>query len=293
MTTTSITIEPVSEHVGAQVNGVDLTEPMGEHLHRELDEALSQYGMLLFRDQPIEPAHHVAVSRWWGELEIHVLDQYQVAGNPEVFVISNVKKDGKNIGAYGGGHIWHSDMSYLPRPSLGSLFYCVECPPPGEGGGTSFAGMFAAYDEMDAKQRDWLEKQTAIHDYVWHYETYLTHRDPLTDEQKANLRPTAHPAVRTHPVSGKQAIYIGAGLTRQFEGMSFEESRPIIEEISDYATQDKFVYTHQWRPGDLVFWDNRSTMHRAEPFDGEKHRRVMHRTTIKGDEPFYDPQRGR
>jgi taurine dioxygenase len=169
------------------------------------------------------------------------------------------------IVAYGGGHLWHSDISYLPRPSLGALFYCPECPPAGAGGGTSFAGMFAAYEQLPPEQRQWLEQQTAIHDYVWHYETYLT-----------------------HPVSGRQAIYVSAGLTKQFDGMGFEESRRIIEEITDFATQDRWVYTHLWRPGDLVFRDNRSTTHRAEPFDMERHRRLMHRTTIKGDEPFYE-----
>jgi taurine dioxygenase len=242
-------MEPVSEYVGVQVNGVDLTEPLDEQTYLELDRALSQYGMLLFRDQTIKPEHHIAMSRWWGELEVHVLDQYQLPGHPEIFVISNIKENGKNIGAFGGGHIFHSDMSYLPRPSLGSLFYCVECSP--QGGGTSFASMFTAFEELPSKQQQWLQQQTAIHDYVWHYETYLTHRAPLTDEQKANLQPTPHTAVRTHPVSGKQAVYISSGLTREFEGMGFEESRLIIEEIAS-SRRRRSLFTRI--SGEKVIW---------------------------------------
>jgi taurine dioxygenase len=277
-------VTPLTDSLGGEVHGVDLSRPVPGPVVARINEALAIHGVLLFRGQEISPKQHTAFSRHFGELIIHVLEQYQVPGCPEVFVISNVKENGKNIGAAGGGHIWHSDMSYDPTPPMGSLFYCHECPR-GEGQ-TEFAGMFAAFDALPAERQAWLLEQSAVHDYVFHYEKYLTHRAPLTDEQKSKLQPTPHPAVRTHPVSGKQALYISEGLTSHFEKMDVDESREIIREICEFATQPRFVYRHEWEPGDLVFWDNRSTLHRAMPFDQEASRRLMHRTTVTGDQPF-------
>ena len=169
---------------------------------------------------------------------------------------------------------------------MGSLFLCRECPP--EGGQTEFAGMFAAYEALPEERRQWLLEQRGVHDYVYHYETYLTHRKPLTQEQKAKLSPTTHPAVRTHPVSNRNGIYLSEALTSHLDGVDEEEGRRLIKEICDFATQPRFVYRHEWRVGDLVFWDNRAVMHRALPFDENKYRRVMHRTTVHGDRPFLE-----
>jgi taurine dioxygenase len=124
-----------------------------------------------------------------------------------------------------------------------------------------------------------------VHDYAWHYATYLSHRPPLTDEERAKAPPVTHPALRTHPVSGRKAVYLSEGLTRTLEGMDEEAGRQLVVEVSQFATQPQFVYRHQWRPRDLVFWDNRSTMHRATEFDN-RYRRLMRRTTVEGDAPF-------
>jgi taurine dioxygenase len=289
MTTTqknpdTVQFSPLTPVIGVEVEGVDLSRPATDAVRDRLVDALTEHGVLLFRGQNITPQQQVAFSRNFGELDIHVLDQYQVPGCPEVFVISNVVDKGKHIGAYGGARLFHSDMSYNPEPTMGSLFYCRECPP--EGGQTEFASMFAAYEALPEDRRQWLLKQRAVHDYVYHYETCLTHRKPLTAEQKARLSPTTHPAVRTHPISGRNALYISEALTSHFEGMDLEESRRSIRELCAFATEPRFVYRHEWRPGDLVFWDNRSTLHRALPFDESQCRRVMHRTTVKGDRPF-------
>ena len=279
-----ISFTPLASALGSEVCGVDLSRPLTEGEYRQISDALVEYGVLLFRDQDITPQQQVEFSRGFGELDIHVLDQYQVPGCPEVFVVSNVVEKGKHIGAYGGARLFHSDMSYNPKPTMGSLFYCRECPP--EGGQTEFASMFAAYDALPQDRRQWLLRQYGVHDYVYHYETFLTHREPLAQEQKTKLSPTAHPAVRTHPVSARNAIFLSEALTSRLEGMDVVEGRRIVKEITDFATQPRFVYRHEWRAKDLVFWDNRSTMHRALPFDESKYRRVMHRTTIKGDRPF-------
>ena len=279
-----ISFTPLASALGGEVHGVDLSQPVTEAECRQISDAVVEYGVLLFRDQDITPQQQVEFSRSLGELDVHVLDQYQVRGCPEVFVVSNVVEQGKHIGAYGGARLFHSDMSYNPKPTMGSLFYCRECPP--EGGQTEFASMLAAYDALPQDRRQWLRRRYGVHDYVYHYETFLTHREPLTHRQKSELSPTTHPAVRTHPESGREAIFVSEAITSHFEGMDVVESRRIIKEITDFATQPLFVYRHQWRAKDLVFWDNRSTMHRALPFNESKFRRVMHRTTIKGDKPF-------
>jgi taurine dioxygenase len=174
-------------------------------------------------------------------------------------------------------------MSYFPRPMLGSMLYGVECPP--EGADTEFASMFAAHDALPASLHALLARSRGVHDYAWHYATYLSHRPPLTDEEKAKAPPVTHPALRTHPVSGRKAVYLSEGLTRTLEGMDEEAGRQLVVEVSQFATQPQFVYRHQWRPRDLVFWDNRSTMHRATEFDN-RYRRLMRRTTVEGDAPF-------
>ena len=279
-----ITFAPLTPSLGAEVHGLDLSRPATEAEFAQLSVALADHGVLVFRNQKISPQQHVEISRHFGQLDIHVLDQFLLPGHPEVFVISNVVENGKHIGVHGGAKLYHSDLSYTAKPNMGSLFLCRECPP--MGGQTEFAGMFAAYDALPEERRQWLLRQRGVHDYVFHYETYLTHRPPLTNEQKAKLAPTVHPAVRTHPVNGRNAIFVSEALTSHFDGMGFDESRAILKEITDFATQPQFVYRHEWQVGDLVFWDNRSTMHRVLPFDQDRYRRVMHRTTVQGDQPF-------
>lgn len=283
----NLRFEPLENGIGAEVNGIDLANDVTAEECEQIMIALANHGILLFRHQQITPEQHITFSRHFGIMEEHVISEFLLPGHPEILVISNVKEGGRHIGAYGGAKLFHSDLSYKEEPSLGSLFYCRECPP--SGGETEFADMAAAYDALPRNRRSWLDKQVAVHDYVFHYETYLTHRDPLTTEQKAKLSPTHHPAVYTHPDTGRRAIYISEGLTSHFDGMDFDESRGIIKMITDFATQEQFVYRHAWQPGDLVFWDNRSTMHRALPFDQDRYRRVMHRTTIKGSRPYFVP----
>jgi len=279
-----ITFTPLTPTVGAECCGIDISKPVGDKIITVISAALAEYGVLLFRNQGITPLEHIGFSRKFGELDIHVLDQFLLFGHPEIYIVSNVVENGKYIGAHGGAKYFHSDLSYNPEPSLGSLFLCRECPP--EGGQTEFASMFAAYDSLPKEKKKWLSQQRGVHDYVYHYETFLTHRKPLTKEQKAKLSPSTHPAVRTHPVSGRKGIYLSEALTSHLEGMCVEEGRILIKEICDFATQPKFVYRHEWSVGDLVFWDNRAVMHRALPFNEDRYRRIMHRTTVHGEKPF-------
>lgn len=277
-------VRKLTEHIGAEIEGVDLSRPVTEAEFQDIGGALVENNVIVFRDQDVPPAMHVDFASRFGRLVGHVVKRFGVNDYPEVTLISNVVNEkGEMIGADRAGMIWHSDMSYLPRPMLGSMLFGVECPP--EGADTEFASMFAAYEALPGTLRQQLSGERGVHDYGWHYRTYLAHRPPLTEAELAKVPPVAHPAIRTHPVSGRKAIYIGEGLTRTMEGMEEEEGRRFVVEISDFATQPQFVYRHKWRVGDFVFWDNRSTMHRATEFDN-RYRRLMRRTTVEGDVPF-------
>lgn len=249
-----------------------ISRPISDAEFSAINQALVQHGVVVFRDQDLPPAMHVDFSSRFGRLVGHIVKRFSVENFPEVTYISNVRNDqGEMIGADRAGMVWHSDMSYMRRPMLGSMLYGVECPP--EGADTEFASMFAAYDALDDSLRSRLAALRGVHDYGWHYATYLSHRQPLTEDEKAKAPPVTHPVIRTHPVSGRKALYVSEGLTRTLEGMDEAEGRELICELTRFSTQPQFVYRHRWRPGDLVFWDNRSTMHRATEFDNKYRRR--------------------
>lgn len=275
---------PLKPLLGARVDGIDLSQPMPDAAFKKIRAALVEYAALVLPGQGMTPEQHIAFSRRFGQLEDHVLSDFCLPDHPEIFVVSNIIEYGQHIGAHGGSKRYHSDLSYIPEPSLGSIFYCLECP--AEGGETAVASMFAAYDALPEERKRWLEAHNGVHDYVWNYERAHTTRAPLTDEQKKRTPPIAHPAVRSHPESGRKALFLSEVFTRAFEGEDETESQALIGELMGFADQPDFVYTHKWTPGDVLIWDNRSTMHKACPFDEEGTRRRMHRTTIRGDRPF-------
>lgn len=277
----------LSESIGCEVHGVDLSQPISDEVLRAIRAHLAAHSIVLFRNQQaLTPVAQIEFSRRFGALEHHVVSDFLLPDHPEIFVVSNIIENGRHIGAHGGAKNWHSDLSYMSEPSMGSLFYCLECP--SEGGETEFASMYAAWDGLEPERQQWLLQQQVVYDYVWHYENWLSHRTPLTEQQKAKIPPVVHPAVRTHPETGRKALYVSHQLVKQFVGMSIEQSQPIIKELVAFATQEPFTYKHRWRPGDAVFWDNRSAMHRACPFNEKGERRLMYRTTVKGDRPYLD-----
>ena len=280
-----IAFTPLAPGIGQEVHGVDLCEPLSEDALRLVRHALVNHSVLLFREQQaLSPRGLVAFSARFGRLEQHLLSDFLLPDQPEVFVVSNIVEDGRPDGAHGGTQWWHSDLSYMPEPSLGSVFHCLECPT--VGGDTEFASMYSAWEALEPQRQKWLLSQRGVHDYAWHYAKYLHQRSPLTGAQKARVPPVTHPCVRTHPETGRRALYLGNTLVRRFAGKSERESQGLLNEINDFATSARFCYRHRWRPGDVVFWDNRSMVHRACSFDDTRERRRMHRTTIRGDRPY-------
>jgi taurine dioxygenase len=285
-----LTIRKLSEHIGAEIEGVDLSKSISADVFSDIQQAWVTHGVLAFREQTLAPAMHVDFSSRFGELVGHVVSRFGLTDYPQVTLLSNIEDDkGEKIGADRAGMIWHSDLSFTERPSLGSFLYGVECPP--EGGDTEFSSTRAAYEDLPEDLAQRLAELHGVHDYAWHYRTYLSHRRPLSDEEKAKTPPVTHPALRTHPVTKETSIYLSEGLTARIAEIPEYEGRALIVEVSEFAAQDQFVYRHRWQPNDLVMWDNRLTMHRATEF-APHHRRLMRRTTALGDRPFFTPTNG-
>ena len=282
-----LSIQPISRACGAEVTGIDLTRPLQAQAVQQLHKALGENGLLLFRNADLAPQQHIAFSRQFGPLETHVVGEFNLPEHPEVFVVSNVTEEGKLKGAVYAGQYWHSDLSYMKKPSLGSLLLCREMPE--VGGDTMWANMVLAYDALSEVMKKFLSGLRAIHDYSHAYDTYFAHlkeRPPLTPEQRAKTPPVEQPMIRTHPVTKRKALYVNPGFTRGIVGMPKEESQPMLEMLFAHSTRPEFVYRHKWRINDLVFWDNRCTMHYALADYDFSVRRHMHRTTIAGDAPY-------
>ena len=272
--------------LGAEVIGLDLSLPVATSDLARLHRAHLDYHVLVFRDQHITPAQQVDFSRHFGALQIHVLRNFQLPEQPEVLVISNIQQDGKPVGLGDAGHFWHSDLSYKETPSLGSMLHAQELP--AEGGDTLFANQHAAWDALPDDLKREVEGLQAEHWYLARYDE-LRQRNPyrpqLTQAQIDEVKPVSHPVVRTHPETGRRALFVSEHFTTRILGVSEQRSRELLDLLFDYGTRAEHVYRHQWQPHDMVFWDNRSLMHLAAGCPDHL-RRKLYRTTIEGDVPF-------
>ncbi len=271
---------------GVEVVGLDLNRPLDEASFAALRDAWFSRAVIVFRDQDLAPAAQVAFSRRFGALQIHVLTQFQLLDHPEVLLLSNEKRaDGTPVGFEDAGRYWHSDLSYDPLPSLGTMLYAVDIPP--AGGDTMFVDMYRAYDTLPAATKARIDGRFAFHSYTRNYDRNQSRpgaRPNLTDDQKARLADVRHPMVRTNEDTGRKALYVNPGFTYRIDGIGEDESAVLLEALFAHALQPEFRYTHVWRPHDFLCWDNRGTMHHATPYD-PKYRRHMHRTTIQGSRP--------
>jgi taurine dioxygenase len=271
--------------MGAEIVGLDLSHPLDDATFAAVRRAfLDSEGVLVLRDQEITPEQHITFSRRFGPLMIHVLRQFLLQGHPEILLVSNVIENGKPIGLGDAGRYWHSDLSYAAEPSLGSLLHAQQIP--SEGGDTSFANLYAAYEALPADIKRQLQGRRAVHSYRKSYEKMegTTFRPPLTDAQKEEVREVTHPVVRTHPETGRKALFVNEGFTVRILDMPETESSALLDLLFAHSTEARFRYRHVWRDHDLVFWDNRCAIHLAHGCPAEL-RRHMHRTTVQGDIP--------
>ena len=271
----------------AEVVGLDLARPLDDSTFARVKAAHLEHGVLVFRDQRLTPEQHVAFSRRFGPLQIHPMGQFNLEGAPEILLVSNDRHaDGRPVGIADAGRYWHTDMSYMKEPALGSLLYARAVP--AEGGDTMFCDMTAACRDLAPDMRQKLKRLAAVHHFAsrWAREANKSGLRPAQSKEEQDRNPPVeHPMIRTHPETGEPALYAG-GFAVRVAGLPQEESEALLDGLEKWFTQPGYVYRHRWRLHDLVFWDNRRVMHHATEYP-ESMRRHMHRTTVKGNAPYF------
>jgi taurine dioxygenase len=271
----AIDVRPVTPRIGAEVSGLDLTRPLSNLQLDEVHRALAEHQVLFFRDQKLDLDQHKAFGRYFGDLHIHP-NTPGPEGHPEILPI-HADAGSKRI----AGENWHSDVSCDEVPPLGSILHLHTVPP--AGGDTLFASMYAAYDALSPRFKAFLEGLTATHsgDHVYRRTNALL---GLDDRDKVFPK-ASHPIVRTHPVTGRKALYVNGGFTTHIDGLPKEESRAILDFLFAHSTQPAFQVRFRWQPQSVAFWDNRCVQHMAL-WDYFPQVRSGYRVTVKGDRPF-------
>ena len=273
---------------GAEI-ACDLAQDFDEATFREIEHAFHDNIVVVFRGQTLSNERHIEFSRRFGELEIHIVRKYLLPGFPEILLISNIRDDrGEHIGLADAGFTWHSDTSYRRRPSRCSLLYAKEVPqrdgrPLGD---TVFANAIAAYEALSESMKKRLAGLRAIHRYSARRRGADSPRPKLTQAQLEETPDIAHPIVRTHPYTGRKSLYVTVGECVGIEGMPKDEAVDLIAELDTHCVRPEFLYRHKWQVGDLLMWDNTSSMHLAICDYALPDRRLMHRTTVIGTVPF-------
>jgi taurine dioxygenase len=282
MTYRTISVNKISGALGAEIAGVDLSRDVDDAVIGEIRRALVDNCVIFFRDQHLTPEQHLAFGRRFGELQIHDF----VEGMEDNQHILEVRKEADELRNFGGG--WHSDVSYLEKPALGSVLYAREVP--AYGGDTMFANQYLAYETLSDGLKETLGKTRAMHSARKSYGLYAP-RAADTGKRAMNIRFTDeahgevdHPVVRTHVESGRKALYVHGGFTTRFQDMTEEESAPLLNYLYQHAVRPEFTCRFRWEKNSIAFWDNRAVQHNAiNDYNGQ--RRVMHRVTIEGERP--------
>ena len=285
-----ITMRQVGPCFAAEVDGVDMTKPLSSEQVDAIHAGMDRFAVLVFHDQQISDEQQLAFTRSLGEIE-HAINTSlrgpEAQRLPTTFAdVSNLDKDNKVFARddrprlFGlGNRLWHSDSSFKVIPAKYSLLHAVSIP--SKGGNTEYADMRAGYDALDAETKAEVEELVCEHSQLFS-RSILGFTD-FTDEERERFAPVRQVLVRTHPVTGRKSLYL-ASHAGGIIGWPVPEARAFLRDLVEHATQRQFVYSHRWRVGDLVMWDNRQTMHRARPFP-ENEPRDVRRTTLAGDRP--------
>jgi taurine dioxygenase len=276
----SFTITPLTNHTGAEVIGLDFTQPIDIETRVTLNRAFAERHVLVMRDQHFTPEQFKAAAQLFGELQPHDKRERHVAGHPDVEYISNDEiVDGKRIIP---GETFHTDHSNHPRPPKATTLFAVELPT--SGGDTQYVNMHDAYDDLAEDTKQKIEGLKAVHVYQSKYSPRLLGK--ISEESRHNLPPPGiHPLVRTHPENGRKALFLNPVRMESIIGMEDKQALALIDELMRHATQKKYEYRHRWRHGDWVLWDNRSVMHQANPDYDMAQRRYLYRLMLKGETP--------
>jgi taurine dioxygenase len=270
----TLQVDKLTPIIGAEIAGVDLSAPIPNHQMDEIHRALADNAVIFFRDQHMTPEQHLAFGRNFGQLHVHPAAP-SVSGHPELMVI---KADKDSTRANGEG--WHSDVSCDEEPPMGSILYIRQCPP--RGGDTLFSSMYAAYEALSGRMKAYLDGLTALHDGE---ESYRGTYKNLGVDDKPVYPKAEHPVIRTHPVTGRKALYVNRGFTKRILGIPRDESAAILNYLWDLAEDPLFQCRFRWSENAVAFWDNRCVQHRAM-WDYWPHTRSGFRVTVAGDKPY-------
>ena len=274
----TLAIEPLTPSIGAELTGIDLTQEQDDDTIAAIRTALLEHKVLFFRDQHITPSQHIAFARRFGSLEIHPATP-ESQPDPEVLHIAYGPK------SKGRENAWHSDVTWRPEPSLGSILRAVEVP--AVGGDTLFANMAAAFRGFSPAMQEWCRTLTAVHDIA---RVFAKRLGQSAEDLRAKYPLQTHPLIRTHPETGEQAIYVNTAFTSHIEGLGARESEALLGHLYAQAAIPEYQCRLRWHPGTIAFWDNRAGQHYAAS-DYFPAVRRMERVTIAGDRPFYRDER--
>jgi taurine dioxygenase len=275
----AIDIRPIAGALGAEILGVDLARDLRAETVAAIRKAWLDHCVVFFRDQSLTPEQFLALARAFGD-PVEYPFVKGLEGFPHITPVIKLEHEKVNFGG-----LWHSDTAYLDKPPMGTMLIARETP--ARGGDTLFANMYLAYETLSAGLRRVLDGLMAINSSA-KADVTKTREDRVRDNAKADAKKeyvSEHPVVRTHPETGRKAIFLGDH-AQEIEGMDYDEGRALIEELNVLITPKEAVYTHVWSPRECMVWDNRCTLHRATGFDEANHVRVMRRCTINGDRPF-------
>ena len=273
-----LTAQPIAGALGVEIRGVDLSMPLDDDVVAEIRRALLGHLVVFFRDQTLSPAQLVAFGRRFGVLARYPF-VHGLADHPEVIEVTKLEHERTNFGG-----IWHSDTTYLDQPPMGSMLFALEVPP--IGGDTLFANMFSAYETLSNGMKNMLADLWAVSSSA-KADVTRTREDRIASNPGKEARgafEAIHPVVRTHPESGRKALYVNTAHSVRFDGMTEEESAPLLDFLFRHQVKAEFTCRFRWEPGSLAFWDNRSVQHNPIN-DYHGHRRRMLRITIAGDRP--------
>jgi taurine dioxygenase len=282
-TALDIRTRPLKPGFGAEILDVDLRRADDETLEAVV-AAFHRHGSILLRDQVMTPGQLTDFVARFGEPEDHTLKEYTFEDFPKVYRLSNRVVDGRPIGAHNDGVGWHTDYSYKAEPVMATMLYAVEVP--AEGSDTLIADGVAAWNALPDDRKAQLDGKVLHHSYQHFMATREYGARELSDELKAQNPDVFHPLVRTHPADGRKALWPSTGTVIEVMGMPNPEGLDLVQELVDFVTEERFVYRHKWRVGDILMWDNRCTLHTGTLFDDTRYTREMHRLWVRGDTPY-------
>ncbi|HWJ01904.1 MAG TPA: TauD/TfdA family dioxygenase [Burkholderiales bacterium] len=276
-------LRPLTPHLGAELSGIELSADMDEALFRVVYQAFLRHQVLVFPPRDLPPGDQVAFARRFGEVQVHVMNQYHADGYPELYRLSNLDRNGKPSGHHPdkGTLAWHTDGSWQRVTGQATIIYGEVMPE--SGGETHFCDMYGAYERLSSSWKRRIDGLRAVHNLD--FSRNRRHgEDPLTEAQRLAKPPVDHPIVRTHPETGRKCLFLGDH-AEYVQDMPYGEGRALIEELNALAVHADLTYEHHWKARELLVWDNRCVMHRATPYDAASEGRVIRRCTVLGETP--------